>query len=292
MLVIKGSNPNEGDQHGDRPVHDAASAGHADCIVSLVGLGANVDVQNNDGKTPLHLAVTRTEPNAATVVSKLIDVGALTNIRDKEGYKPVQLANKIGNHETEAILNIQNLSQAGAQVGELEIALHWYNYNDLDLTVICPHGTRIFYRQGHRKASCCEGELDVDMNVNPTTDDAGEHVRWPDGKTPNGIYSVYVVYYRNHAERWDPKQCKDPTPFNLGIKSAGEPFCRMHGGISNDEKLTTPEGDKYEIGKPHIIACTFKWTRGKGPSDFVAHPSLKVQDLCVPPPQPAPLTKY
>jgi len=47
------------------------------------------------------------------------------------------------------------------------------------------------------------------------------------------------------------------------------------------KKFTSPLGTKYDVGKPHIVACSFTWKRANGISDFVAHPTLQVEDCTV-----------
>eukprot|EP01104_Vermistella_antarctica_P013343 TRINITY_DN4017_c0_g1_i1.p1 TRINITY_DN4017_c0_g1~~TRINITY_DN4017_c0_g1_i1.p1 ORF type:complete len:423 (-),score=86.38 TRINITY_DN4017_c0_g1_i1:104-1372(-) len=50
---------NVGDHDGDSPLHDAASRGHTRCITLLRMKGANVDLKNKLGKSPMEVAVDR-----------------------------------------------------------------------------------------------------------------------------------------------------------------------------------------------------------------------------------------
>ena len=91
----------------------------------------------------------------------------------------------------------RRLENAGGKTGDIEIALAWNNTNDLDLSVVDPHGELIFY--GH-KMSLSGGELDVDANfVKPYTNEPVENVYWPIGRAPNGHYIVRVTYFENHG---------------------------------------------------------------------------------------------
>ncbi len=51
--------------------------------------------------------------------------------------------------------------EQGARGGRVQIILAWDDQNDLDLSVVCPGGRRIF----HRNRVDCGGELDVDRNA-------------------------------------------------------------------------------------------------------------------------------
>ena len=72
----------------------------------------------------------------------------------------------------------RRLEREGAQSGDVRVSLMWHNYNDLDLHVVCPGGEEVYF--GNR-VSVCGGALDVDMNVNPTSDSPVENVFWPEG---------------------------------------------------------------------------------------------------------------
>ena len=54
----------------------------------LLGAGAQVDTQNNDGKTPLHLAAHRGQTAVAEV---LLGAGANVGIQTNGGWTPIQL---------------------------------------------------------------------------------------------------------------------------------------------------------------------------------------------------------
>ncbi|MBW2164298.1 MAG: YfaP family protein, partial [Deltaproteobacteria bacterium] len=89
-------------------------------------------------------------------------------------------------------------TQLPGQRGDVEVALHWTNYNDLDLHVIDPQGEKIYY--AHR-TSASGGELDVDANAGCAghrTQNAWEHIVWV-SNPPSGQYQVQVNYFA-HCE--------------------------------------------------------------------------------------------
>lgn len=110
----------------------------------------------------------------------------------------------------------QLLKDKGAHEGDVQISLFWSNKNDLDLHVVAPSGQRIFY--GKRKSKC-NGELDVDMNVDydKASSEAVENVFWPKGQAPSGRYKVLVVHFRNHNQA----DTEDPTAFRVRVVAGG-----------------------------------------------------------------------
>lgn len=77
---------NSKDQNGYTPVHAAAEYGHLDLVRLLIEKGGNINIQDNDGDTPLHACE---QPGVAEFLVKL---GANLNAANKEGQTPLQKA--------------------------------------------------------------------------------------------------------------------------------------------------------------------------------------------------------
>jgi hypothetical protein len=102
------------------------------------------------------------------------------------------------------------LSQ-GAQSGRLQVILAWDDRNDLDLHVICPDGTELFFDA--RRA--CGGVLDVDANAR--ADDATvtpvENAFWVDPRP--GAYGIVVVPYKMRD--------RGSSTFRITVRQTGQP---------------------------------------------------------------------
>lgn len=123
------------------------------------------------------------------------------------------------------------LQAKGAQTGDVQVSLLWYNKNDLDLEVIPPSGEkeRLFF--GHKNSSC-GGKLDVDMNVSYESASAKpvENVFWPRGAAPKGRYQVYV----NHFNKHNKPDCQDPTRYSVRVVVHGATQW-FHGEVVNND---------------------------------------------------------
>ena len=91
-LINDGVNLNETDHKGDTPLNWAASYGLAHIIKLLIDGGADVNKQNNNGKTALIFATTFYNKNYNSNLGSymhlfkvLIDGGSNWNIKDKNG---------------------------------------------------------------------------------------------------------------------------------------------------------------------------------------------------------------
>lgn len=98
----------------------------------------------------------------------------------------------------------KRLEREGGKSGSVQVSLVWDDYNDLDLHLFCPSGERIYF---NNKNSECGGELDVDMNVKPVSDNPVENIVWT-CKPPKGTYKVGVHFYKHHRKRKTKKTCK------------------------------------------------------------------------------------
>ena len=108
----------------------------------------------------------------------------------------------------------QRLKREGAKSGEVQISLAWDDFNDLDLHMFCPSGERIYF---NNRTSECGGELDVDMNVRPTSDNAVENIVWIND-APLGQYKVGVHFYKHHNRDQTTPKCA----FRLRLTIHGE----------------------------------------------------------------------
>jgi hypothetical protein len=108
-------------------------------------------------------------------------------------------ANEIENDDIQ-----YRIEREGGKTGEVQISLAWDDFNDLDLHLFCPSGERIYF---NNKKSACGGELDVDMNVRPTSEKAVENIVWPES-APLGQYKVGVHFYKHHSRDDTTTVCK------------------------------------------------------------------------------------
>ena len=82
-LIILGANIDLLDKNGQTPLHRAAKKDNTNAIKELIRLGANVNLQDNRGQTPLHIAAIRGHPGA---IKELISSGANVNLQDNDGH--------------------------------------------------------------------------------------------------------------------------------------------------------------------------------------------------------------
>jgi ankyrin repeat protein len=91
-LLAAGADPNVKDLDGHTPLHYAAEQCRADIAELLLKHGADPNARDNHGKTPLHRAVWE---RCGAVVELLLRHGADPNARDKEGWTPLHRAGSV-----------------------------------------------------------------------------------------------------------------------------------------------------------------------------------------------------
>ena len=88
------------DESPNQLAHAIQHSAHR-AITILINRGANLNLADSDGDTPLHLAARRSDtPENAALVSFLLDKGANPNIRNNAGWRPLDLAYHGGNSGT------------------------------------------------------------------------------------------------------------------------------------------------------------------------------------------------
>ncbi len=89
VLFSIGADPNVRDSKGDTPLHSAIMEGQKEAVGLLLDNGAEINAQGNGGDTPLHKALVKRQDEIASL---LIDRGADVNIPNKMGITPKQIS--------------------------------------------------------------------------------------------------------------------------------------------------------------------------------------------------------
>ncbi|KAK1162097.1 ankyrin repeat domain-containing protein 27-like isoform X1 [Acipenser oxyrinchus oxyrinchus] len=98
---VSGLGVNISNQDGFTPLHVAALHGHASLVSLLIGNGANINAQNTQSATPLHLAC---QNSHLQVVTSLLECNAKLNKKDHFGNTPLIYACLRGHLETAMVL--------------------------------------------------------------------------------------------------------------------------------------------------------------------------------------------
>jgi len=94
LLLLRGADPNVQDGIGHTPLHLAVKTKPCvDVAKILLEAGADPNIQDAYGRTPLHYAVFHDNPR---IISLLLRYGADPNIKDNEGKTPLDLARSRG----------------------------------------------------------------------------------------------------------------------------------------------------------------------------------------------------
>lgn len=103
--------------------------------------------------------------------------------------------------------------------GRVQATLTWDHAADMDLHVMEPDGTHIYF--GNKGPTATGGLLDWDDNVGCGTPGAVENVFWPSASAPSGSYSVWVDTYSSCSlTSW---------PWHLVVKVDGNVVIDQYG---------------------------------------------------------------
>jgi len=100
-LLAQGADPNLRDERGFTPLHIASAKGLVDVAELLLMSGADPNAAGEAGVTPLHLAVLN---GNADLVLLLLEHGADPAARDVGGKTPRDLASETGRHDLAQLL--------------------------------------------------------------------------------------------------------------------------------------------------------------------------------------------
>lgn len=105
FLIEKDANVNIQDNEGKTSLHLAVIIPGQNTYIAKVLLdkGAEINIQDNEGRTPLHLAVS-TSGQSIQIAEMLLNKGAEVDIQDNEGKTPLDYAISSGREEVIEIL--------------------------------------------------------------------------------------------------------------------------------------------------------------------------------------------
>jgi len=110
--------------------------------------------------------------------------------------------------------------------GDVQVLLSWDNYNDLDLICTDPDNKKVWFKN---KTVLSGGKLEIDMNAKyPDSKTPIENIYWPSGGAPNGTYSVFLLYYKQHTDI-------NETPYKITV-SYGDSTDVYKGKIKAEDK--------------------------------------------------------
>jgi ankyrin repeat protein len=101
MLILKGADVNSEDTNGMTPLHMASQKGHHDVAEFLIENGAKVNNKDHFGSTPLFRA---SMWGHLKVVELLLSKGADVNAKDTDDASPLTMASKGGHTEVVKLL--------------------------------------------------------------------------------------------------------------------------------------------------------------------------------------------
>ncbi|RPB07258.1 ankyrin, partial [Morchella conica CCBAS932] len=112
LLLDAGAKCDIQDAFGNTAVHAAVIRANKTRLLNLLlGYESPLDIGNNKGDTPLHIAVSGVSPCAAAVAGILLDNGAQVNVRNGWKYTPLHVAAMAGVVEV-----VEVLMRGGADV--------------------------------------------------------------------------------------------------------------------------------------------------------------------------------
>jgi len=124
VLISCGANPEVGDHHGWTPLHHAASQGHERVMeIFLEDMTAKVNLKNQDGNTPLHYAVRK--PMTQKIMELFKQRGAQFNSQNDDGDTPLHHNCAFGTDSLTTRLLVRYGAEVNITNNNGETCLHW-----------------------------------------------------------------------------------------------------------------------------------------------------------------------
>jgi ankyrin repeat protein len=99
---------------GQTPLHAAIAEQHGEVAALLISKGANVNIPDTSGRTPLHYLARSMDDRI--LAESMIDHGADINAKDKEGTTPLDFATRAGNKQVAEALQAHGTRGRAAKI--------------------------------------------------------------------------------------------------------------------------------------------------------------------------------
>jgi len=104
LFLRGGINVNVRNEEGENGLQIAQRKGFAIIATILLGAGADTDVKNATGLSPLQVVFGKKTPGYKEFAEQLVMVGADVNVRDQKGWTPLMLAISTADQDMVALL--------------------------------------------------------------------------------------------------------------------------------------------------------------------------------------------
>ena len=189
-------------------------------------------------------------------------------------------AKDANNDVTKPMEIVISFVETKTEVGDLNVNLFFSNDKDVDLHLILPDGTRIFYGNRGGSYEAENGEIKsfgLDLDSNPACNIDGirnENIFIPAQLVQNGTYTVQVDMYANcnYSLATDWQVIARYNDELLTNESADERFAGRNpvmgiypAGVGNGDhtpvmQFTITNAEEHSVGAPRLIRSTFKPT--------------------------------
>jgi hypothetical protein len=118
----RGADPNLRDRHGRTPLMDAVAAGQLEAMSALLKAGADVNARAHDNRTALLEAAAEGQVEAAQA---LIEAGAQLNAPERGWGTPLETAERTGHNAVAALLRNAGARSSGHSPGDTVCVRPW-----------------------------------------------------------------------------------------------------------------------------------------------------------------------
>ena len=212
------------DEDGQTPLYAACIGDHTEVVKLLIDFGYDVNHQDKEEKTPLHIAFENHAPDIAQTL--ITQFKANTEIRDKQNWTPLHTAIDRGYFSYTQELSRRFLHQdVDSEVSWIELHAASFSENNQDVQFLLDAGTDVNHvsSAGHTPLLIAATKSNIDLVTLLLDQDAYINSVTIDGKTPLHIAVEKdddVIIQKLLAQHADPRLKDAPgnTSLHLAVR--------------------------------------------------------------------------